>query len=97
MKQSIKDALKILRSEGIRIPQSLTKRLHKRTGHTASRADIKKFKERVTHLTNGHRLVVGINKKGALTFHALDAYQAMVRTASNARDHIKGKNHGKGT
>lgn len=92
MKDVVRDALKMLRSQGIRIPRSFTKRLDKKHSFTLTRIDIKKFKDQISRLDGGGRLVVGISQKGTLTFHTFDGYKSMLKTAENARKFIGKEN-----
>ena len=85
MKNDIKEALRIIRAAGHRIPRSFAKRLTTKSGFTPTREDNRAFKEAVSKLSAGDRLVMGISNKGKLIFNTYDAYQNQLKTAAHAR------------
>lgn len=85
MKNVVKDALAVLRAQGIRIPREFSNRINKRTTFVPTRSDIRAFKENAAELIGGGKLVVGLSSKGELTFHTYEGYQAKLKTAAHAR------------
>jgi hypothetical protein len=79
----VEHALKLLRSQGVRVPKKFSSRLMKEHDFSLSKRDIAKVEEGLKY--SPERRVVVLSRDGKIFVHSYEAYANLLRTAGQAR------------
>ena len=79
----INEALKMLRSQGVRVPRKFSSRLERHQNFTLSKTDIKDIEAAL--IADENKIIVVTLRGDKVNIHSYKSYASMLKTAENAR------------